>query len=377
MNHSAFNCLTGILMLGLAAGSACSKDAETSVQDTHLMLRNETARRYLNPESHLKLARFHYDQGHKVQAFYISEWARSRFGDDAFTPVFDEVAAVKLQTLHECKTETEWHAYIEANPKSLEAEIDKFRTAHPLDDSQKLRQLQANVEALAARFTNTVYAKGALASFYLKKLKDKDRAFPLYIELYFYDPHYYDGEFAEFRVKSISRELKGDWWMERKRSGKSFVELVRTESNPRVLDVAIDEASRNWNKSLVPAFFVLLDNDDPTLQSRALHILMDHPKALAVPQVKAMLADTDLVKRAMAALLFVKCASPEEYPLLQANLDSGIQLVQMDTIQALGFIAGPDGYTYLAQHKPAKASAGMTSYWEYVVARKGKMPQSE
>lgn len=345
--------------------------------ETRLMLRNETARRYLAPESHLKLARFYFDHGWKAQAFYISEWARSRFGDDAFTPVFQKTAAVKLQALRECKTKEEWLAYVKAHPNSLEAGIEKFREKHPLDDSVELPQLQMNIEALAVQFSNTVYARGALAWFYLRQGKDNNRAFSAYVDLYFYDPHYYDGEYAEFRIKNISREMKGQWWKERKRSGKPFLDLVRGEPNPRVLDVAIAEAVTNWDDSLVPGLLAALDNDDPTVQSSALHVLAAHPKALSLQEAKAMLAGKDLVKRAMAAFLFVKCTGPEEYSLLQTNLDSGIELVQMDTIQALGFAAGADGYAYLAKHKPAQASAEMTHYWEDVVAQKGKMPEPE
>lgn len=76
------------LALEVTAGSTHDQNIGTSAEDTRLTLRNETAKRYLNPESHVKSARFNYNWGRKAQAFYILEWARSQFEDEAFTPVF-------------------------------------------------------------------------------------------------------------------------------------------------------------------------------------------------------------------------------------------------------------------------------------------------
>jgi hypothetical protein len=64
--------------------------------NVRLNLRNETATNYSNPDSHLKLARYHFDSGNKVQAFYITEYARKMFGDEKFEPAFQKIASVKL-----------------------------------------------------------------------------------------------------------------------------------------------------------------------------------------------------------------------------------------------------------------------------------------
>ena len=94
---------------------------QDQVSDKHLMLRNDTAVHYFEPESHLKLARYHYDLGHKIQAFYISEYARKVFGDEKFDQVFDKVAAVKMTVSPQFEDETEFSKYCQAHPGSPEA----------------------------------------------------------------------------------------------------------------------------------------------------------------------------------------------------------------------------------------------------------------
>jgi hypothetical protein len=270
---------------------------------TRLRLRNDTAIHYTAPESHLRLARYHYDLGNKVQAFYIAEYAREMFGDEQFTPAFQKVARVTLK-----------------DP----------RVPSPKD-----------------------------------KL-DEDKALSSYIDLYFSDPHYYDGEYAEFRIKTITSSRKQAWWEGRKKDGIPLEQLIAEEKNPRVLDVVVTRARERWEPSMVPAMFSMLGNDDPSLQSQALHMLLAHSNDVTgtkAEEIKGMLKGEDLVKRAMAALLLVKCFGPAEYPLLKEGLDSGIELVQVDTIQALSQIAGQEGRAYLRSNRPAKASPKVMTMW--------------
>lgn len=70
----------------------------------------------------------------------------------------------------------------------------------------------------------------------------------------------------------------------------------------------------------------------------------------------------------MAAFLLVKCFGSAEYPLLKENLDSGIELVQLDTIQALSRIGGAEGRTYLRENRPAKGSTQIMTMWRECAA---------
>jgi len=124
---------------------------------------------------------------------------------------------------------------------------------------------------------------------------------------------------------------------------------------------------------MVPAMWAMLGNDDPWLQTAALHALLAHVDDLVpsrASQVKSMLREGDLVKRAMAAMLVVKCFGPAEYPLLKENLDSGIELVQLDAIQALSQVGGERGREYLKAHPPAKCCPEIMRIWRQEVGRK-------
>jgi hypothetical protein len=125
----------------------------------------------------------------------------------------------------------------------------------------------------------------------------------------------------------------------------------------------------------VQAFYIaeyarqMFGDDDPTVQTHALHTLLDHSGDIAdLNVIRSMLKSDDLVKRAMAAFLVVKCLGPAEFPLLGENLTSGIELVQIDTMEALGMTGGPKGLEYLKAHPPAKATGEIMGFWRHQIS---------
>jgi hypothetical protein len=325
----------------------------------------------MRPEPHLKLARYHYDLGNKVQAFYIAEYARQMFGDDEFTPVFAKVAAIKLRESPAFKSEAKLNKYCKAHPDSVEAQLQALEQDLRLPAPGTDGAAQA-LEKLLAKHPQELAPKSVAAKYYLKVRSDEDRALDLYIDLYFYDPHYYDWEYAEFRVKQITAGRKAAWWAARQQSGVPLSQLVAAEKNPRVLDVAIDQARAKWDATLVPAMLAMLGNDDPTVQTHALHALLDHSGDITdLNVIRLMLKGDDLVERAMAAFLVMKCLGPAEFRLLDENLASGIELVQIDTMEALGMAGGPKGLEYLKTHPPAKATKEIMDFWRHQISSKG------
>lgn len=348
-----------------ARGDGAEQD---QVSDKHLTLRNNTAIHYFEPESHLKLARYHYDLGHKIQAFYICEYARKVFGDENFDQVFEKVASVKMTGSPQFEDEAEFSTYCQAHPGSPES------YAWGLGEKLKIPMMAAGgadnlIQEAFSKYPQHLIMKSMAARYYLKAQKDEEKALPLYIDLYFHDPHFYDGEFAEGRVKQISSAKKALWWSERIKSGVPFAQLCKAEDNPRVFDVATDYARKQWDKSMAQGMINLLDNDDPSVQASALHTLLAHPDDFEGEVIRGMLKEKDYIKRAMASFLVVKVLGEAEYALLKDNLDCGIDLVQLDTIQALGQMGGPKGVAFLKSHPPAKASDRMKEMWQAAIAR--------
>lgn len=341
--------------------------------DVRLKLRNETATNYSNPESHLKLARYHFDSGNKVQAFYIAEYARKMFGDEEFEPAFQKIASVKLLASQEFDNEEKFNEYCQSHPESFEAYIQDL--GKKLEKSNSV-QNQINddqlIEKALSTFPQHYLLEAMAAKYYLKTRKNEEKALPLYIDLYFHNPHFYDWEYAEFRIKQITSSLKSNWYESRQKSKIPLIQIVEEERNPRVLDVILHEAREKWNPSMVQIMLKMLDNDDPSVQSIALHILLEHPDDLSnTNEIRAMITGNDYVRRSIAAFIVVKCLGRNEFSLLKDNLDSGIELVQLDTIQALSMMGGETGREYLREHKPAKATEKMMKYWQEQAFAKG------
>ena len=340
--------------------------AEVASASARGKLRNDTAIRYTVPEPHLKLARYHYDVGNRLQGFYIAEKARRMFGDEEFTPAFHEVAALRLD-YSTITNKTELTQYCREHPNSVEARllaVDKVLRERP-----KAEESVQALEKILAEFPQHVGPKAMAAWYFLKTKRDYERALALYLDLYFFDPHHYDGEYAEFRIKQIVSDQKQSWWKVRNKSGARLEDWVSKEMNPRVLDNFIQESRANWKAALVPVMMALLDNDDPDIQSGALHTLLAHPRDVPEVEIVGMLKGEDLIKRGMSAFLVVKCLTEIEYPMLQDNLESSIELVQIDTIQALAGMGGVEGLRFLKTHRPAQMTPRVADMWHGLVGR--------
>lgn len=331
-------------VLSLACLSSDPCIAESSPEAERLFLRNQTARDYFSAEPHLRLARFHYLRDDRMQAFYIVEHTRTIVDDDQFNRVFQSVAANPL----------------EPSPSPSEV-LESPGVARLADGSDgDVQKVDEALSLMMAAFPKAIGPKAVAARFYLEARNDLLRALPLYLDLYFHDPHYYDGEFAEHRIRTISLRNKQRWWHEARQARLPLAEVVARERNPRVLDVLIEEARESWEPALVSILLTLFEYDDAYLQSASLHVLLDHcDDVVRRVDVRGMLASTDLVKRAMASLLAVKCLGVDHFDLLRDNLKSGIDLVQLDAVMALDRLGGDAGRTYLRTNRPEPLSPGL------------------
>lgn len=76
-------------MLACLLLSGCH-EPEARAQSTNLAdLQRAYAMRYLEPEPHMALAKYYFDHGDRIEAFFITETARrSRFEEKIFNPAF-------------------------------------------------------------------------------------------------------------------------------------------------------------------------------------------------------------------------------------------------------------------------------------------------
>ena len=328
-----------------------------------LELRNETAKSCFKPTPYLKLAKYHFERGNKIQAFYICEYYRRAFGDKQFDKVFPKTARIKLDASPQFKTEEEMKKYALTHPDSYESFLNKWEKKIGKQELTPKQNQQFLKEAFA-KFPNKLEPTAYAAQYYFKALKDWKKALPLYLSLYFNDPHFYDGEFAESRIREISRKYKAEWYKTRRKQYPNPEQFVLHEKNPRVLDLFIKEVREKWDPSMIPALFLLFLNDDPTVQANVLHLLMDHPKACLSQKekIKSLLKSDDYVIRAMAGCLVAKCFPPSDYDLLKEGLNSGVDLIQLDIIQTFLYMGGKDGKKFLKANPPKNASKEIMAY---------------
>jgi len=352
--RTSFVALIGLISAFVLQPSAYCSNGSTQQETERLRLRNDTALHYFSPEAHLKLARYYYDRGDKIQAFYISEHAREMFRNEEFTPAFQRFAALTLK-----------------ESPSLSEVLESPLLAKKTGDESSTDQLETEkgINSFLTAYPDSLGPKTAAANFF-SNTKNATRALPLYIDLYFHDPHYHVGGWAEQHVKKISRAYKSSWWASRKKSGKPLAQLVIEENNPRALDALIDDAGKRWDPSLAPIMISLFGNDDAYLQVSSLHILLDHcADALKAADIPLMLKSQDLVMRAMANFLAVRCLGPTHFDLVRDNLESGIELVQLDALQALIAVGGEEGRRYLKANRPEKLSGQLNKVLRELLAQ--------
>ena len=81
-----------LLMLSLVMAPSCTKRSQSTAQtqiQSLSQLQQEYAMHFLEPEPHMKLAKYFRDKGNRLQAFYILETARRRrFEETEFDKAF-------------------------------------------------------------------------------------------------------------------------------------------------------------------------------------------------------------------------------------------------------------------------------------------------
>lgn len=306
-------------------------------------------------------------------AFYISEATRSMFGDEKFNVSFISHGAVNLIELKKFDSDEDFNNYIKNNPLSPESKWNGYYNSLSINEEGKITSGKAEAILDKALYDLNSYLEPKIlaANYFLKGKNDYIKALNIYIDLYFDNPHFYDWEFAEFRIKTISLENKKAWWETKKMSGAPIAKLIESENNPRIIGVAISEIRDNWNSEYLQVMLKLFRNDDPDIQRQALHTILHHPEdAPSKETIKKLLNDKDLIVRAMASFLVVKCLGEKHFNLLKDNLESGIELIQYDTMQALVVMGGKNGKEFLKKNPLKNAQPELEEMWQHVVYNK-------
>jgi tetratricopeptide (TPR) repeat protein len=425
--------------------------ASTAVaQDADLIaLRDDMARRYFEPETHMRLAKYIHDKGNRLVAFFILESARrSRFKENEFNQAFvryfkedpfnnsSEAEAKLLNELSQKPesvdlltkladiyvsreeygnaklyfekvmslqpaNETAISALSEVYARSGDKEkskklIDDFAMKYPesfIGYEQKIYEAnQKNNSAVAKELLTTAmgkfasdskifmmyggmmqkennlfeaekyYVKGAsyeknnanipayVGKFYHRILKNPEKALDYYLRAYFIDPHAYDGEYAESRVRSLAWGVAENE-VERKIKNNTTLELLAKNQNPVIAGMALTKIGEAWDKKYINVLMDLMGHDDPNNRAEAMELLKNNTGKEFDEQLKILLKDSDLRKRGLAAYIAVHHWKKESHELMQKWLNEDAQLIRFDAISALIIDGGVEGKKIVKSHR--------------------------
>ena len=302
-----------------------------------LELRKRFAVDYLKPEAHFALVRNYLEKGNKVQAFYILEYARRRrFPEEVFDPAF-----VKF--------------FGDNSPEpSVEAK-NNFEEAYRLLKENKPDEAEKFFIKAADLAPKSGMIHGWVGRFYLKVKKDEDKALKYYYDAYFLDPHAYDTEYAESRIRGIITPAAEDRFKELVKAGKSLPELSQDE-NPLIVLQAIDEVIKNWKPEYSQFLYRCLENDDSLVRWAAFSTLYKNPDSSRDELILKLLNDGDLRKKGLAAYAIVERGQEKDFAMLKAMLADKAELIRFDAVSALVLKGGEKGKEILREHQKVETN---------------------
>ena len=302
-----------------------------------LELRKRFAVDYLKPEAHFALVRYYLEKGNKVQAFYILEYARRyRFPEKEFDSAF-----VKF--------------FGDNSPEPSKEAKDNFEEAYRLLKENKTDEAEKFFIKAANLAPKSGMIHGWVGRFYLKVKNDNDKALKYYYDAYFLDPHAYDTEYAEYRIRGIVAPAAEARFKELVKAGKSLPELSKDE-NPLIVLLAMQEMIKNWKPEYSQLVYRCLENDESIVRWAAFEVLYKNPDASRDELISKLLSDGDLRKKGLAAYAIVERGTEKDFEMLKAMLADKAELIRFDAVSALVLKGGEKGKEILREHQKVETN---------------------
>lgn len=323
-----------LICLCLIAGSAVF----SQTPDPKLVeLRKQFATEYLNPAAHFALANYYLEKGDKVQAFFIMEYARRyRFAQEDFDKAFINFFQQRS---------------IEPNAAAKEALDDGYRF---LKENDLAAAEQSFVKA-AKLAPNSALTQAFVGRFFFKAKSNNAQALPYYFKAYFLDPHAYETEYVESRIRNITFADAEIQFKEFIKNGKTL-EQISTNSNPLIVGQAIDQMAKQWKPEYVKTLLECMANDDSSVRWMAFTVIFRNAEASSDQMISILLNDSDLRKRGLAAYAIVQIQKEKGFDTLKKMLNDDAELIRFDAVSALVLGAGSQGLEIIREHQANEPS---------------------
>ena len=308
-----------------------------------LLLRRQLALSYAEPAAHMALAKYFWQKGNRLQAFYLMEYARrSMFPKAQFNEAFQR-------------------AFNGARPPTESKQaVTVFNKAVEFQRAGDAKQAEESFVKAAEMAPRSVQIQSWVGRYFFKDRRDDLRALEFYLTAYFLDPDAYETEFVESRIRTINYDEATLRYRLLGRSDTSLAEILK-EPNPTVLVVALEGIADSWQADYVKPLLAAMSHDDESVRWQATDALRKHVDRSFDETLKALLQDNDLRIRGLAAYIAVHVWKQESFEILKRMLRDESQLLRFDAISALTREGGKEGRRILMARRPYETQPRLRS----------------
>lgn len=273
-----------------------------------------------------------------------------------------------------------FESLLATDPKAARELIEAALRKHPDDgellfDLGVIQQQAKDLDGAESTFLKAAglaktnaHVQGWVGRFLLKVRSKEAPALEQYLSAYFLDPHFYDSEYAESRIRKLAFSAAKARIKDLNQKGTSPGQMLK-ETHPVVVDLALDELGKAWKAEYTEPVLALLSHDDESLRWKVTELLRDHAGPALEGIVRKLVKDPDHRRRGAAAYLAMAQkkdrAIPELVPWL--NLDS--QLLRFDVLSAFAESGSSRAREALEQHLPREKQAYLRKVLESVLAK--------
>ena len=352
-----FNCLPKCLLLIVLLVNLTALVAAQTEDAKIVHLRQQLALNYMQPMPHLALAKYYWQKGDRLRAFYISEYARrTRFPEAIFNQAFQisfggaGQAGVGKSIGGTWLDDSRQNA-AKATPTSDDKQATAiFDNAAALQKQGRLKQAEEMFVKAAENAPDSVVIQSWVGRFFLKVKADNERALGYYLNAYFLDPHAYETEFVESRIRKINWEAATARYNRLIASGVPTAKILE-ESNPTVVLMALEQMTVQWKGAYLKAVLGCMKHDDETVRWQATAAIIKNADRSFDETLQALLQDADLRRRGLAAYIAVHLWKRESFPVLRTMLSEEAQLLRFDAISAFVEGGGEEGFKIIVEHR--------------------------
>lgn len=348
-------CFSVFMMLTLSA-----KDEAQTLSPSLVELQRAYAMRFLEPEPHMALAKYYFDHGNRIEAFYTLEAARrTRFEEKifnvAFYRAFDGFGNSKA-------AEARLLAEYGRNPNSIEtidglADIYISREDWPSAKRYLLTAIQKKPEDF--RFTSGL----AMVSGSEGKQQEADKLEKDYVKKFPESAIGYAMRAEEItETKPLeARLLLAEAIKRFPEDGRLLFDLavIYQGEDSQKAEAAFVKAAELAPKSVLIQLWVdaymdpvvdLMGHEDQGVRWEATQLLKKNVDKSFAERLKALLKDDDLRKRGLAAYIAVYRWKKDSFGLMKSPLSEQSQIVRFDALSALMIEGGVEGRKVALEH---------------------------